>query len=332
MIHGPYGSGKTVLIQCKAAILAYDGQNVLIVVPSHLKVWYKNFLKESGLIELEKPYLHLISKNQFLKRFCHYEKIAHSSHVFVDELLWPYENNYPSLETTSSTYNGSSDSHICCDDWSMYNKKISDNISYECGYEESPSVSSSDISHSVSDNDISPFNSMSEEESNELYLQNNLPTVSDDEADKSYSSNHLESCKPCPLENLSTLDPNIRFLNLLETLLTKEKNQYHVWVAPHLHRIIKDVLICDRSSSDFGRLHPEVDQFIMMCQPENFPISRLITVMRTSKQINDFKIRKEWEDFCHKGYCNKNSIEIFLKNRFFQIAFGNYLGHAVSGR
>ena len=51
VICGPLGSGKTVLIQCKAATLAcHDiserSKNVLVIIPNHLKVKYQNFFIE----------------------------------------------------------------------------------------------------------------------------------------------------------------------------------------------------------------------------------------------------------------------------------------------
>ena len=45
IICGPYGSGKTVLIQCKAANLALAGENILIILPFHLIMEYKKFFE-----------------------------------------------------------------------------------------------------------------------------------------------------------------------------------------------------------------------------------------------------------------------------------------------
>ena len=44
VICGPYGCGKTILVQCKAITLARNKCKVLVIVPLHLKQVYKNFL------------------------------------------------------------------------------------------------------------------------------------------------------------------------------------------------------------------------------------------------------------------------------------------------
>ena len=90
VICGPYGSGKTVLIQCKAATLACCGQHVLVIVPHHLVKSYSDILKE--IIKPEENYdkfITLISIRKFYTSFYKYEKLAENRHVLVDELLYP---------------------------------------------------------------------------------------------------------------------------------------------------------------------------------------------------------------------------------------------------
>ena len=94
VICGPYGSGKTVLIQCKAATLACCGQHVLVIVPHHLIENYWNFFEEVVEPKCNKnEFIKLISIKDFYKSFPKYEKLAKSRHVFVDELLYPTSGN-----------------------------------------------------------------------------------------------------------------------------------------------------------------------------------------------------------------------------------------------
>ena len=86
VICGPFGSGKTVLIQCKAACLANDGESVLVIVPLHLIPRYKKFFEET----VKDSKLQLISVVELYGHFNKYKTLAQSRHVFVDELLWPY--------------------------------------------------------------------------------------------------------------------------------------------------------------------------------------------------------------------------------------------------
>ena len=89
VIYGSYGSGKTVLIQCKAADLARSRQKVLVIVPFHLIVVYKKFFEEH-VIEINiKKYILLISRSQFYNKFDKYEEEAYKRNVFVDELMCP---------------------------------------------------------------------------------------------------------------------------------------------------------------------------------------------------------------------------------------------------
>ena len=87
IIYGVYGSGKTVLAQCKAADLACSQKKVLVIVPNHLKKVYKEFFNLHVNDELNKKYIILVSKSDFYRNFCTYEILAQSSHVIVDELL-----------------------------------------------------------------------------------------------------------------------------------------------------------------------------------------------------------------------------------------------------
>ena len=96
VICGPFGSGKTVLIQCKAAHLANDGESVLVIVPLHLIPGYKKFFEETVKKDSK---LQLISRVELHRHFDTYKTLAQSSHVFVDELLWPYSpDEFPESE------------------------------------------------------------------------------------------------------------------------------------------------------------------------------------------------------------------------------------------
>ena len=96
---GPPGSGKTVLIQCKAATLAHcdkeEGKNVLVIVPSHLVVKYQTFFKKHRC----ENKIQLIA----VTKFNDYHDLLHPSsvkqHVFVDELLYPLTVDEPQHAT-----------------------------------------------------------------------------------------------------------------------------------------------------------------------------------------------------------------------------------------
>ena len=68
---------------------------------------------------------------------------------------------------------------------------------------------------------------------------------------------------------------------------------------------------------------------------DSLPASRLTTITRTSKQIHDYKIEKEWEGFCHN--CNDDDeeeevmLERYLNHKFFRMVFQSFLGHSISG-
>jgi len=49
VICGPYGLGKTVLIQHKAYELASSGEEVMIIVPHHLVPLYEEFFQEQKM-------------------------------------------------------------------------------------------------------------------------------------------------------------------------------------------------------------------------------------------------------------------------------------------
>lgn len=87
VICGPFGSGKTVLIQCKAATLACSQEKVLVIVPHHLVANYKEYFKEVKLDDWK--FITLISITDFYRSFLEYEKLTKSRHVFIDELLYP---------------------------------------------------------------------------------------------------------------------------------------------------------------------------------------------------------------------------------------------------
>lgn len=124
-IYGPYGSGKTVLIQCKAADLACDGEKVFILLPTdHLIIKYKTFfeslkhmhpkINKVSIIIIEEDKKHdvyssthttaikqakehwnsnggkimLVPLMTFLQKNRLYKELAELSHIFADELLW----------------------------------------------------------------------------------------------------------------------------------------------------------------------------------------------------------------------------------------------------
>ena len=191
VICGPFGSGKTVLIQCKAARLANDGESVLVIVPLHLIPGYKKFF-EKTVKKDSKP--QLISRVELYEHFDKYKSLAQSSHVFIDELLWPY----------------SPDELLECED--------------------------------------------------------------EHERDRR----------------------KIHVFELLQTLMN-ESNQNCVWIAPHLFALINIYLSFFKPIDVIEGMSAV---FLAMCILERFPISRLTNIMRTSKQINEVKVKQEqnWLD------------------------------------
>ena len=104
VISGPYGSGKTILLQCKAMELARGGHAVLVIVPLHLKPAYEKFFADN-LKEKKRNNIEVFSVEEFCKNFSGYEVLARVSHVFVDELLWRYKNS-SSSSSGELTYYG----------------------------------------------------------------------------------------------------------------------------------------------------------------------------------------------------------------------------------
>ena len=184
VICGPFGSGKTVLIQCKAAHLANDGESVLVIVPLHLIPGYKKFFEETVMKD-SKP--QLISRVELYEHFDKYKTSAQSSHVFIDELLWPYSPD-------------------------------------------------------------------------------ELPE-SEDEHERDRRKIHV--------------------FELLQILMN-ENNQNCVWIAPHLFAFVN---LSYFKPSDVIEGMSTV--FLAICMLKRFPISRLTNIMRTSKQINDLKVKQE---------------------------------------
>ena len=88
VIYGPYGSGKTVLIQCKAADLANSGGKVLIILPTdELIIKYKMFLSKV-MLRHEDDKIVLVTLKAFNEDLDHFKALAKDSHVFVDEFFW----------------------------------------------------------------------------------------------------------------------------------------------------------------------------------------------------------------------------------------------------
>ena len=115
IISGPYGSGKTVLIQCKAADCALSGENVLVILPTHLTTSYKSFFNNVNtfpgspgitIVESREQIrgenwnepggkIMIVSLDIFDKDILHYKELVQTGHVFSDELFWP-PNKEPS--------------------------------------------------------------------------------------------------------------------------------------------------------------------------------------------------------------------------------------------
>ena len=191
VICGPFGSGKTVLIQCKAARLANDDESVLVIVPLHLIPRYEKFFEETVKKDSK---LQLISRVELYEHFDEYKTLAQSSHVFIDELLWPYSPD-------------------------------------------------------------------------------ELPE-SEDEHERDRRKIHV--------------------FELLQILMN-ESNQNCVWIAPHLFALVNIDLSFFKPIDVIEGMSAV---FLAMCILERFPISRLTNIMRTSKQINEVKVKQEqdWLD------------------------------------
>ena len=117
IIFGPYGSGKTELIQCKAADLANSDEKVLIILPTDQLItkyltFFKKFVDKSKVEKIEKavgedeevntktiiqqeeqkwsgPHgrIMLLPLEIFIKNFWLYKKLAQTSNIFFDEML-----------------------------------------------------------------------------------------------------------------------------------------------------------------------------------------------------------------------------------------------------
>ena len=123
VIFGPYGSGKTVLIQCKAADLANSGEKVIIILPSHLITKYRVFfeLHKNQKVTIEERIntfdpstlatqidtwnashsggkILLVSSTAAGDEEKLSTALAHTfynmDHVFIDELFWPPNNDH----------------------------------------------------------------------------------------------------------------------------------------------------------------------------------------------------------------------------------------------
>lgn len=348
VICGPYGSGKTLLLQCKAAALACMGEQVLVIVPFHLVEGYKKFFNDN--IAVESSNLKLVSKEEFCEHFDYCKRLAWSSHVFVDELLWPYwEESTESLEGSSSTSQTSLEGLCCLDEW------MSDESETEPVHVQSISASMSDSSleglsnierwmldsidpedtccsahsvHVMSDNDnlgaeatesvLSQSSSISVSDSSLEGLCNCERWMSDPESTPSLThSVNVEQVHSGHLDEIGV--PLVNFL--LSLFKDKDRSQC-LWIVPHLYIIIRQQLFY--SSAQTGEVHHFIAQL------EELPISSLNTIMRTCKQVHNFKVKKEWQEFCD---CidGEESLDCFLEHMVFRMVFVNFLGHSVSG-
>ena len=346
VICGPYGCGKTLLLQCKAATLACSGQSVLVIVPSHLKAGYKKFFEENVSVENSK--LQLISGGDFYKSFDYYKTIAQSSHVFVDELLWPYVEESDSSEESMSTSNSDCEGLSNLKDWTMeeescetthttsngtksggpHNLELSKpkNLDDSISQNSSLSVSENTIDELHSHEQLLSQNTISERESDSLEQSTDECILSNVEQRMSHSSDYASSRNSLEIQSSYNDEISVQFLNFIQTLLMAKDNSYSVWLVPHLYVIIRHILFYNDIQSG------EVAQFIKMF--DSLPVSRLTTIMRTSKQIHDYKIQKEWEGFCHN--CNDDDeeevmLERYLNHKFFRMVFQSFLGHSISG-
>ena len=447
VICGPYGCGKTLLLQCKAAILACNGQPVLVVVPHHLVAGYKKFFEDN--VPPERSNLKLVSKEEFCKCFDHYKMLAQSSHVFVDELLWPY------WEGTDSSVGGSSTSEFSLE--GLYNLEgeisgdlateptLSQNSSstsetnveglhnLEGGMSTEPTLSQnnsstsetnveglhnleegmsteptlSQNSSSTSETNVEGLHNLEEGMSTEPTLSQNSsstsetnveglhnleggmsteptssqnssstsetnveglhnleegmstePTLSQNSSSTSETNveglHNLEggmsgdlttepmlsqnsSKSECSLEGLcnieqsmsnspETTDSNdlgVQLVNYLLSLFKAVNRPHCLWVVPHLYSIVRQKLFYDEMHE--GEIYPFIANF------EQLPVSSLNTTMRTSKQIHDFKIKNEWQEFCNACCDDEESVDLFLDHKVFQTVFCSFLGHSVSG-
>lgn len=125
----------------------------------------------------------------------------------------------------------------------------------------------------------------------------------------------------------------IRFLNYL--FGAEQYSNCYLWVVPHLYIVVNQLLVpafITRSN------------FLSECFIDNFhkfPISQLTITMHTTKQIHDFKIEREWKEFCHFCYLKEKTptkisvldTVFFDKSTLvvFKSVFYNSLGHSLSG-
>ena len=314
VICGPYGCGKTLLLQSKATAFAISGEDVLVVVPSHLLVMYKNYFQNNHVDK--KDNLKLISKREFYAEFEHYIKIAQSSHLFVDESLWLYEDEVDDDTSSSSSENSfeglvnfeNSILHQSEFNWSISSVQNSPNHDFEI-------IGVHNFEYWPENTDYSVL------ETEQKYIIDD-PKNSDSELSYEGLCNFEQwmyhSASEASLSSEISSEPEVKMVKHLHELFNDENRIHFLWVVPHLYAIVRHKMFYDDLRN--GAVYQFLKDF------EGLPISTIRTTMRTSKQIHDFIIEKEWQEFTGAV----DELE-HLKHPAFHTVFHKFLGHSISG-
>lgn len=259
IIFGPYGSGKTILIQCKAADLALSGKNVLVIVPTdHLMTKYKVFFDK-----------HVRAKNK-------------SQEVYVKIIIIKEEITVPDLEHEKRNV-----TKKWKNEWNSVGGKIM--------------LLSLKIF------------------SKDFWLYKKLAKT---------SHIFIDEFLWLPLELQSPeYDLKNFLMNFLVFHIIHRKKKYnYVWIAPHLY-IVLTVLLRPQSA------HKDLVVFALSTSVDrHMPITMLGTTMRTTKQIHDFMIQKEWDDFCKYEFSDKRLHFLFkFYDKIFKSVLCNSHGHHITG-
>ena len=103
--------------------------------------------------------------------------------------------------------------------------------------------------------------------------------------------------------------------------LLKVKEKY-LWISPHLY------IITDKLEDD------NIKHFYELFSDHDIPITMLSTTMRTTKQIYEFMVQKEWQDFVKFVDVRKTSyvkLNQMLDCKVFRSVLCNGHGHHTSG-